>query len=152
MGETTLLTLCDVETGPVAALPSVLNLPARATVPMPMALRGERRRVFKRVDGEARRQAALPVLLGALADVEAGWCQGAVEDGTGRLSLYGALATGRIESEYAREVVREVLKEWDLRAWNDHPARRKADVVQALRRAVARAGLHLRRGGWTVAP
>jgi hypothetical protein len=66
--------------------------------------------------------------------------------------LYGAIATGRVESEYAREVLREVLCEWDLVAWNDHPARRKADVVAALQHAVARAGRHLPRGGWRVSP
>jgi hypothetical protein len=102
------------------------------------------------LEGEERRQAALPVLRGALADVQAGWCQGAVEDGTGRLSLYGAVQTGRVETQYAVEVLREVLGEWNLIAWNDNPIRRKAEVVQALRRAIARAGLHLRRGGWTV--
>jgi hypothetical protein len=106
---------------------------------------------FQRLEGEARKQAALPVLQGALADVQAGWCQGAVGDGTGRYSLYGAIQTGRIETQYAVELLRDVLGEWNLIAWNDHPARRKADVVHVLRRAIARAGLHLRRGGWRVA-
>jgi hypothetical protein len=106
---------------------------------------------FRALEGEERKQAALPVLRCALADVQAGWCQGAMDDGTGRVSLYGAIATGRIESQYAREVLCEVLGEWNLIHWNDHPARRKAEVVQALRRAIARAGLHLRRGGWRCA-
>lgn len=125
-----------------------LKLPSHATVQMPVAL--GRRRPFTKLEGEARKQAALPVLRQARELVRTGWCQGALSDGTGRYSLYGAVATGTVEAEYAREVLRLVLGEWDIVAWNDHPARRKAEVVAALSRAVARAGLHLRRGGWRV--
>lgn len=126
---------------------AALGLPRAASVAAP---RGLVVGTFSRLEGEARRQAALPVLRDALARVRAGWCQGAMTDGTGRVSLYGAIATGTVEAEYAREVLREVSGEWDLIRWNDHPARRKAEVVALLMRAIARAGKHLRRGGWTV--
>lgn len=141
------LVVSDSYTAPESAL----KLPRHASVKMPSSLRARGQVVaFQRLQGEERKQAALPVLRSALELVREGWCQGAPEDGTGRVSLYGALMKGTIEAEYAREVLREVLREWDLVAWNDHPSRRKADVVRALLRAVARAGRHLRRGGWTV--
>ena len=147
MATTARHTLADVVVAPRRGL----NLPRHASVKMPSSLRARGTvGAFRRLEGEERRQAALPVLRSALEMVREGWCQGAMSDGTGRVSLYGAVATGTLEAEYAREVLREVLREWDLVAWNDHPSRRKADVVQALLRAVARAGRHLRRGGWTV--
>lgn len=165
MSEMTVRSLSDVlasiEAGPYpeALRPNPLGLPRPATVPIPAALMGARgRRVVRRqvspfvkLTGEARRQAALPTLRAALAAVRTGWCQGAMHDGTGRVSLYGAVATGGVEAEYAREVLRDVLREWDVVAWNDHPARRKAEVVTALQRAIALAGRHVARGGWRCA-
>lgn len=127
---------------------------ARAT-PMPEALVVPR---FRRLTEQERAREASPVLLEARRLIIAdGWCQGALRDARGRWSLYGAIAEageGRIQAEYAREVLRDTLRRQDLPAWNDAPERLRSEVTEALARAERRArrvgGLN-RRGGWAVA-
>lgn len=76
-----------------------------------------------------------------------------MEDERGRLSLYGAVAeagAGTIGAEYAREVLRDTIWTADLVAWNDLPSMRRSDVLRWVRRAIAKAGGHVARGGWRV--
>lgn len=134
-----------------------LGLPcgaARAT-PIPEALVGP---TFRRLTAEERAREALPVLREARRLIIAdGWCQGALRDSRGRWSLYGAIAeagAGRIAAEYAREMMRDLLRIVNLPGWNDAPERLRSEVTDALLRGArlaARRGGLLRRGGWSVA-
>lgn len=105
---------------------------------------------------EERRRLAFPVLRAALALLKrCGW-QTQVplfDPGSGRWSLVGAVREcgSTLHAYYATHVISEVLFDWNLPAWETHPARRFRDVCLALRRAIALAGRHVRRGGWNVA-
>jgi hypothetical protein len=90
---------------------------------------------------EEQRERALPVLLKARALFKSG------------LSLVGALAEAghaRIESEYARRALREVLGEPDLMRWSEHNKRTRHEVFRAIDRAVALCSKSQHRGGWRV--
>jgi hypothetical protein len=140
--------LRPIERGP-------LGLPrgaARAT-PIPDALVG-----WVRPSEAEQARRAVPVLEAARKLIIAdGWCQGALRDERGRWSLYGAIAEaggGRIESEYARRQLRDVLALDNLPGWNDAPHRLRSEVTGALLRAIRharRVGGVNRRGGWAVA-
>lgn len=110
---------------------------------------------FVRLDGQARLDAAAPCLARALELLKRrdGWCQGSTVDDLGRVSLNGALQLGGktpLETYFAREVLRRVLCEHDFVAWNDHPFRRRTDVVRAVKSALVACTKHARRGGWVV--
>lgn len=118
-------------------------------------VRGTPPSLFRRAGALERKALALPVLESALALIRSeGWCQGALVDRKGRVSLYGALARGTLESEFAREVLREMLRTVDLVRWNDRAERERREVVRALQRAVrlCRAAMPVHSGGWRVAP
>lgn len=105
---------------------------------------------------EQRKRLALPVLRAALALLKRDGWQTQVplfDPASKRWSLVGAIREcgSTLPAFYATNVVSEVLFEWNLPAWETHPARRFRDVCLALRRAIALAGRHVRRGGWTVA-
>jgi len=109
---------------------------------------------FVRLEGQARLDAAVPVLRVALQLLSRpdGWCQHELSDELGRCSLNGALqsAGDPLGAYYAREALRRVLTEHDFTAWNDHPMRRRADVVRAVKAALHVCTKHQRRGGWRV--
>jgi len=110
---------------------------------------------FVRLEGQARLDAAIPCLTRALLLLKRrdGWCQGETVDDFGRCSLNGALQLGGktpLETYFAREVIRRVLRENDFTAWNDHPFRVRADVVRAVKTALVLCRKSERRGGWQV--
>lgn len=51
-------------------------------------------------------------------------------------------------AEYALQVMRRVLLELNLPAWEAHPARLRSDIRNLFRRAIGRVDVH--RGGWRV--
>lgn len=112
------------------------------------------RGTFARLEGQARLDAAVPCLRQALFLLcrRDGWCQGATHDAAGRVSLNGALQAGgtALEAYFAREVLRRVATEHDFTAFNDHPLRRRSDVVRLVRAALTLCTKHLPRGGWSV--
>lgn len=55
---------------------------------------------------------------------------------------------GRLECEYARRLLRTLLNEQNLPAWEAHPSRRRADVYRLLDAAIRRS--RCLRGGWLV--
>lgn len=92
---------------------------------------------------EEQRARALPVLLKARGLFKSG------------MSLIGAVAEAggaRIESEYARRALREVLGEPDLMRWSEALKRTRHDVFRAIDRAVALCSKAQHRGGWNVTP
>ena len=113
---------------------------------------------------EEQDRLAAPVLRAALALVRSGWCRSAsAVDASGReclypkqrpvaWSLYGAVAEhGGIEAEYARRVLRRLLFDHDLVAWNNFPTRKRGEVLALLERAVKVAsGRAQHKGGWSV--
>lgn len=109
------------------------------------------------VGESTRTRAALQILLQARALVlDRGWCQGAMADGRGRVSLHGAVATGEIEAEWARRVLRKLVPAVSIPAFNDAPGTRLEDVVRVLDRAIEACGgvppprpiPAPKRGGW----
>lgn len=107
---------------------------------------------FARLEGDARRRAAVPTLVEALRLVRAGWCQGRQFSLDGRVSLHGAIKTAGatlLETQYAREVVARIVGP-DLDVWNDDMLRVRADVVRVLRLALKRCGGLPHGGGWRV--
>lgn len=53
-----------------------------------------------------------------------------------------------LDAEFARRVLRGVLWEMNLSAWQEHPIRRRADVWRALKTAIRWCSR--RAGGWRV--
>lgn len=140
---------------PIQRGPLGLRTGAARATPIPAALVGGE---WRRATPEERARLAVEVLRRARRlIVDDGWCQGALRDARGRWSLYGAVAEaghGRLEAEYAREVLRDVLRRVDLPGWNDAPERLRSEVTELLARAERRArriGGLTRRGGWSVA-
>lgn len=117
---------------------------------------------YKALETSEQCASALPVLKAAWVLVRRGWCRAASSvDADGRennqqpvaWSLYGAIkdASTGINGEHARRIIRRLLLEHDLVAWNNHPLRRKGDVLRLLERAVRVAeGRTQHRGGWVV--
>ncbi len=69
-----------------------------------------------------------------------GWIQGQYHAPTGECCLIGALDTGiDDEREYynACQAVRVVLNNESLADWNDHPKRKKEQVIAALNQAAS---------------
>lgn len=128
---------------PAAVVPlstsNPLGLPAVGTsiVPPPEEIR------FAPPSVDEQRRAAVPVLVAARA---------LVKSGSDMLSAIAEAGRGGIVCEYARRAVRTVLKEWNLLAWQEHPARKRADVFQAIDRALVLCQRKDHRGGWFVAP
>ncbi len=110
---------------------------------------------LRRHSREERRTLALPVLRKALALLKRDGWQTQVplfDPASKRWTLVGAIRQcgDTLRAYYATQVVSEVLFDWNLPAWEAHPSRRFRDVCLALRRAIALAGRHVRRGGWLV--
>lgn len=90
---------------------------------------------------EVQRERAIPILRATRDFFKAG------------TSLLGALAEAggaRIESEYARRALRDVLGEWNLMAWAEHPRRTRHEVFRAIDRALTLCRPSSQRGGWNV--
>lgn len=90
---------------------------------------------------EVQRERALPVLIKARALFKNG------------MSLIGAIAEAggaRIEAEYARRALRDVLNEPNLLGWSENKFRRRYEIFKALDRAIARCSKTKHRGGWNV--
>jgi hypothetical protein len=100
--------------------------------------------------------------------VRRGWCRGyASTDADGRpshwpgagepthFSLVGAVRTageGGIAAEHALRTLRRLTQHHNLVAWNDHPIRTQAAVLELLDKAIAEHGGRVPRGrgGWTI--
>jgi hypothetical protein len=93
----------------------------------------------------------LDVLIAARAEVEKGWTQYTLSDGTGNVCAVGAVyrAAGDHDlfgspslavfnaAEAARDVLEGALAGWHLPSFNDHPSTTKADVLALFDRAIA---------------
>lgn len=125
-----------------------LSRGAKTRINMPVAIQP-----FRRLPATERRARALPVLRQTLQMIRAdGWCQGAMRDDKGRWSVYGAIAEAgeaMMPSEYAREVLRELLWTHDVVAWNNRPERERREVIRILERAIRLCSTK-RPGGWSV--
>lgn len=96
---------------------------------------------------------ALPVLLEAERLVkEQGFPVGRTGEKTPGILLTVALQNGELlANEYARNIVRGLLWEWNLVEWEQHPSRWKGEVLRVLRRAVVYARGRLpHAGGWRI--
>lgn len=65
------------------------------------------------------------------------------------LQCVDAAATEPLDPEYVRRVLRGVLWEQNLPAWEAHPMRRRSDIWRALRIAIRWCSR--RTGGWYIA-
>lgn len=120
---------------------------------------------FHAVPEAERRLLAVPVLKVAWALVKAGWCRDAPCNAAGELARWNEpaayhtlrsaiyAAAARMDPEqalgyFAEQVIKGVLFEHNLVAWNDHPRRTKPQVLAVLRRGVT-WGQPVHRGGWS---
>ncbi len=98
----------------------------------------------KRWDAKVKRPKDSPVvarLQRARSLVERGWCQYQGDDGLGNVCASTALnrATNRNQSfstDHARFALVSAIEWENIPAWNDHPGRTKAEVLEAFDRAI----------------
>ena len=96
---------------------------------------------FSPLSPDAQAAAALPVLIAARQLV--------VHEGEEPLQAIAVASNSGISGEYARRILRGVLYEANLLAWQSNPATLKSDKRRAFDRAIVAARrLSRRRGGW----
>lgn len=107
---------------------------------------------------EVQQSKGIEVLRLARVLISRGWCHHAMAvrlpGGDIAYSLSGAISEAGeagLVAEYARRILRKYIGE--IGAWNDHPLRRKREVLALLDRCILEIGrgvARIHRGGWSI--